>query len=175
MIHLSTAGWCFGLLALAFVLVTRVISVMSCSSLVNMLKRIEGEPNIVGWRHQVMMWWGGLRGGITLVLALEINGEWCQHKSIVLNVTFMITCILLISLGGTTELMLQKLGMVKSLDDRLSNADIIMMSGSMDCVLPTLPRAPDAFTTKVVNGLDKSITRALVGPREIEKSSDFSA
>eukprot|EP00971_Amphidinium_carterae_P219888 4365139-Amphidinium_carterae.1 len=27
-----------------------------------------------------MMWHAGLRGGIALVLALEIDGEWCKYK-----------------------------------------------------------------------------------------------
>jgi len=56
-----------------------------------------------------MMWHGGLRGGIALVLALEIDAKWCNYKATIVNGTFITICVLLLVCGGSTEILLKKL------------------------------------------------------------------
>lgn len=111
LVNFNGDGLHFGIWALIFCLLARALSVGTCGAITNWLKRLEEEENLLTWKHQVMMWHGALRGGIALVLALEI-GPWCEHKTIIINVTFCLTCLLLLMLGGTTEMLLRKLKML---------------------------------------------------------------
>lgn len=106
----STRGYIFGLLAVVMCLVARVFSVFPCGLIANGLKGVQGEPNTLSWQKLVMMWHSGLRGGIALVLALEVNGEWCPHKATIVNGTFVVICTCLFFLGGSTEVMLKYMG-----------------------------------------------------------------
>lgn len=108
----SRRGLVFGCLAIGLCLVGRGMSVSICGALANGLKKLQEDPTVITAKHQFMMWHGGLRGGIALVLALEIDATWCQHKATILNATFFIICVFLLVFGSTTELCLQKLDMM---------------------------------------------------------------
>merc|ERR1740139_852029 len=60
------------------------------------------------------MWLGGLRGGIALVLSLEISSTWCdvRTKTAIISATFMVICTTLLVCGSTTEACLVMLGLV---------------------------------------------------------------
>ena len=55
-----------------------------------------------------MMWHAGLRGGIALVLALEIDATWCTQKGTIINSTFSVICFTLLAYGSVTCLLVQK-------------------------------------------------------------------
>merc|ERR1719420_2140554 len=93
----------FGLLATAMCLIARVFSVFPCGAIVNLMKHVQSEPNTLSWQRLVMMWHSGLRGGIALVLALEVNAEWCDHKATIVNGTFVVICVLLNFMGIKTH------------------------------------------------------------------------
>merc|ERR1719420_728051 len=114
----------FGLLATAMCLIARVFSVFPCGAIVNLMKHVQSEPNTLSWQRLVMMWHSGLRGGIALVLALEVNGEWCEHKATIVNGTFVVICVLLFLLGGSTEIMLNFMG-IKTHEDAAEDALVV--------------------------------------------------
>jgi sodium/hydrogen exchanger 8 len=107
-------GVLFGIIGVVLCLVGRAVSVPACAAACNFMKRYQGSAGHakhITWQIQFMMWHGGLRGGIALVLALEVNAEWCNNKGAILNATFLIICTLLLVLGSTTEFLLRHLGM----------------------------------------------------------------
>eukprot|EP00747_Dinoflagellata_sp_TGD_P076460 gnl/TRDRNA2_/TRDRNA2_159156_c0_seq1.p1 gnl/TRDRNA2_/TRDRNA2_159156_c0~~gnl/TRDRNA2_/TRDRNA2_159156_c0_seq1.p1 ORF type:complete len:134 (+),score=21.51 gnl/TRDRNA2_/TRDRNA2_159156_c0_seq1:36-404(+) len=55
-----------------------------------------------------MLWHAGLRGGIALTLALEIN-DWAEHKAILVMATFIVITAFLIVMGSTVDFMLEAL------------------------------------------------------------------
>jgi len=105
------AVW-FALFAVFLCLAARGLSTSTCAVISNAVKRIIGAPESheLTCAHQVMMWHAGLRGGIALVLALEIDSEWCDYKKAIINTTFLIICVYLVVFGSTTELMLKRFG-----------------------------------------------------------------
>eukprot|EP00450_Noctiluca_scintillans_P023695 CAMPEP_0194518746 /NCGR_PEP_ID=MMETSP0253-20130528/52229_1 /TAXON_ID=2966 /ORGANISM="Noctiluca scintillans" /LENGTH=484 /DNA_ID=CAMNT_0039362817 /DNA_START=201 /DNA_END=1655 /DNA_ORIENTATION=- len=113
----SHLAFFFGLGALFFCIIARMVSVGTCSMLSNVLKHMAGDPNVITLRHQAVMAHSGLRGGIALVLSLEINGAWCVHKSLIIDATFIVICAMLLVSGSTTELMIQSVGLEKKQDD----------------------------------------------------------
>jgi sodium/hydrogen exchanger 8 len=113
-------GVAFGMIGVVLCLIGRAISVPACSAACNFVKRYQsgaGHTKHITWSIQFMMWHGGLRGGIALVLALEVDATWCKNKGAILNATFFIICTLLLLLGSTTEHMLRWLGMEGGAED----------------------------------------------------------
>jgi NhaP-type Na+/H+ or K+/H+ antiporter len=94
----------------------RGLSTSVCAVISNGVKRSTGAPenHQLHFAHQFMMWHAGLRGGIALVLALEVDASWCHYKATIINTTFLIICLYLLAFGSTTELMLRKFGFSKA-------------------------------------------------------------
>merc|ERR1719456_1782402 len=110
------------MIAVVLCLVARIFSILPCGLLVEGLKNMESEPHKLGWKRLIMMWHSGLRGGIALVLALEVNAKWCLHKDLIVNGTFVVICVMLLLLGGSTETVLGLMGIqthVKAADEAL--------------------------------------------------------
>jgi len=112
----SMEGFKFGALAVLLCLVARAVATLVCSVGSNALKSVIDEyPLHITCKHGFMIWLGGLRGGVALVLALEIDTDWCDEetKGIIINMVFIVICALLLLCGGTTEFFLVALGMVE--------------------------------------------------------------
>jgi NhaP-type Na+/H+ or K+/H+ antiporter len=112
-------GFFFGITAVLLCLIARIVVVVLCSCACNVLKSLNDDrPSIITVKHQGMMILGCLRGGIALVLALEI-GEWMPHpaKSAIIEGVFIVIVALLLICGGTTELALEALGFVSAEDE----------------------------------------------------------
>lgn len=163
LVNFNGDGLRFGIWALTFCLVARALSVGTCGAITNWVKKMEEEENPLSWRHQVMMWHGALRGGIALVLALEI-GPWCNHKTIIINITFVLTCLFLLTLGGTTELMLKKLGMVKDIYDHEPDVALqIKTNPRQEGELKERLQSEKYVYVKVFRFLDSIFSKVLVG------------
>lgn len=113
------AVW-FAMFAVFLCLAARGLSTSTCAVISNAVKRTTGAPegHTLTFGHQVMMWHSGLRGGIALVLALEIDSEWCDYKAAIINTTFLIICVYLVVFGSTTEIMLKRFGFSGSREEQ---------------------------------------------------------
>eukprot|EP00928_Gymnodinium_smaydae_P030540 TRINITY_DN22685_c0_g4_i1.p1 TRINITY_DN22685_c0_g4~~TRINITY_DN22685_c0_g4_i1.p1 ORF type:complete len:667 (+),score=115.10 TRINITY_DN22685_c0_g4_i1:69-2069(+) len=108
----SSSAIVFGVVGVLLCLIARAAAIVVCSALANGMKACQKDPNAITWRHQVMMWHGGLRGGIALVLALEVDGTWCKNKGLLIDGTFINIVVLLLVCGSTTEKVLEFVGLV---------------------------------------------------------------
>jgi len=137
---INRRGLKFPLLALLFCLIARAISVFTSSCASNLVKCCIGDRRLITWKHQVMMWHGGLRGGIALLLALEI-GSWCKHKDLFVEATFIIIVVLLLVCGSSTEAMFALVGMPESgagedvKEHRLLQRGLMRIHGAIKCSL----------------------------------------
>jgi NhaP-type Na+/H+ or K+/H+ antiporter len=111
-------GFTFGLWAVLLCLVARGVAVPACAAISNTSKNLADQigfkrPNMITWEHQFAMWNSGLRGGVSLFLALELNPEWCglPKKLIIVEGTFVVIVVLLVLEGISTEWLLGFLGM----------------------------------------------------------------
>jgi len=120
-VHVSERGLVMGCWVMLICLVARAAAVFPMSWICNSIKwcvsqRIETEKrHFITWKHQVMLWHSGLRGGIGLVLALEL-GEYVDHsnegaKSELVDATFVMICVYLLVFGGSTGFVLQLIGL----------------------------------------------------------------
>eukprot|EP00928_Gymnodinium_smaydae_P054237 TRINITY_DN38049_c0_g1_i1.p1 TRINITY_DN38049_c0_g1~~TRINITY_DN38049_c0_g1_i1.p1 ORF type:complete len:588 (+),score=135.69 TRINITY_DN38049_c0_g1_i1:64-1827(+) len=110
----------FSLWVMLFCLIGRAVSTTFCGLVVNGTKRAcsqnaEKTPLMLSRKHLFMMWHAGLRGGIALVLCLEL-GPWVDKvggagtKQELINTTIVVILVFLLVFGGTTECCLNALG-----------------------------------------------------------------
>mmetsp|Transcript_14888 Transcript_14888/g.32155 ORF Transcript_14888/g.32155 Transcript_14888/m.32155 type:complete len:648 (-) Transcript_14888:42-1985(-) len=116
-VYVQVNGLTFGLWVLLFCMVGRLIGTVPLGILTNFLKnwalrkRPAEKRHLLSWRHIFMMWHAGLRGGIALMLTLEL-GDWVDDvngigtKEKLRNATLVSICGFLLFSGGTTKLCL---------------------------------------------------------------------
>mmetsp|Transcript_59298 Transcript_59298/g.94129 ORF Transcript_59298/g.94129 Transcript_59298/m.94129 type:complete len:639 (-) Transcript_59298:71-1987(-) len=70
----------------------------------------------ITWKDQVIIWLGGLRGGIALLCALKLDEQWCKTHDKVQIVQWTLTSVvvLLLTFGVATEHALRGLGIVSN-------------------------------------------------------------
>jgi len=112
----SWEGLFFGLTMVLQCLSGRAIMIVICSNLTNFFKWLCASEERITWKQQVVMWAAGLRGGISLVLAMEIDIDWCTgaEKRKMINGTFIVICVLLLINGTTTRHLIESLGLHKA-------------------------------------------------------------
>mmetsp|Transcript_125078 Transcript_125078/g.350267 ORF Transcript_125078/g.350267 Transcript_125078/m.350267 type:complete len:249 (+) Transcript_125078:2-748(+) len=149
-----------------FCLIGRAIATFPLASLTNCIKntalrkRSAIHRHLLKWQHIVMMWHAGLRGGIALVLTLQL-GDWVDHvdgagtRESLRNATLIVICAFLLVFGGTTELLLTALdipmrgegvlehverGNTVELYSRFNTfANAILVGGHPECQEPSVP------------------------------------
>lgn len=85
---------------IGLVLLTRYISVFIPSILIRLKEKIDQ-------RTLLIMTWGGLRGGISIALALSVPNDF--NKEILVTITYVIVCFSILVQGMTIGKMAQKL------------------------------------------------------------------
>lgn len=150
----SLEGFQYGVLALGLCLAARAAAVLVCTALSNRLKRFNDQStdDMITWRHEFMIWLSGLRGGLGLVLALEIDETWCgaDNKSMILNTTFFLVCSLLLLNGATTEPCLRLLNLVASAEEADHAAAAGQPEGASACDPSDAQRARSVSASKIL-------------------------
>ncbi|MDF1562452.1 MAG: Na+/H+ antiporter [Deltaproteobacteria bacterium] len=99
-------------LAWLAVLLSRAIVVFGKGLILRAMKK-EAPP----WSWSVVLTWGGLRGGLSMVLALALPREF-EHRELILHLTFGVVLISLLLQGLTMKPLLSLLGLSGKEDDR---------------------------------------------------------
>jgi CPA1 family monovalent cation:H+ antiporter len=105
-----------GAIAVAVVAVLggRAVVVYGMSALVHLA---EGKPHIPSqWRH--VLFWGGLRGAISLALALSLPFT-LPHRETLLSMTFGVVLFTLLVQGTTIQFLLTRLGLTERPEHRV--------------------------------------------------------
>ena len=92
--------------AIGMVIITRGISVYGLSALSNLV----ANSNI-GLREQTLLWWGGLRGSVSIALVLSVPVV-LPGRDEITAVVFGVVLFTLLVQGLTTQPMLQILGLI---------------------------------------------------------------
>jgi NhaP-type Na+/H+ or K+/H+ antiporter len=140
LVHDATS---FGFIVIGACLVGRAVAVLPLGLVINCLKKATGHArglkkdkmNLLNWRQMFMMWHAGLRGGIALVLCLEL-GDWIDElegpgtRQMLRNGTFITIFFFLMVFGGSTQFFLKTLGITMGKDhssDVLFSAEAPLM------------------------------------------------
>ena len=94
--------------AIATILLARLISVFGLSFFSNM---ITPDNEDISWQGQTVLWWGGLRGSVSVALALSVPAALAERDEIIATVFGVMLFTLLVQ-GLTTKPLLESLNLL---------------------------------------------------------------
>lgn len=152
----------FAFFVMVSLFVARAVVVFSCCSVSNGMNRCVGDSGRITWKHQVMMWHAGLRGGVSLVLSLHIK-EWCVNRDMFFHSTLVILVSLLLLCGSTTGWCLSLLG----LPEERSEGSRPLMPSLRRCPTVLAPPADLRPIRKLTFALDASMRKGVTHLSEV--------
>ncbi|HEY9764182.1 MAG TPA: sodium:proton antiporter [Trichocoleus sp.] len=99
--NLGTIG-----IAIAIIILSRAISTFGLSALSNAL--VNADITLPG---QTLLWWGGLRGSVSVALALSVPASLAEREDII-AIVFGVMLFTLLVQGLTTQPLLERLGLL---------------------------------------------------------------
>lgn len=90
-------------ITIAAVIVTRAIAIYSLGSLSNLITTVD-----INWKEQTVLWWGGLRGSVSIALALSVPIA-VQGREEIIAIVFGVVLFTLLVQGLTTKPLLETL------------------------------------------------------------------
>lgn len=94
------------LIAIAIIILARAVSIFSLSALSNWWRNSDIPLN-----NQLVLWWGGLRGSVSVALALSVPGVLPDREEII-SIIFGVMLFTLLVQGLTTKPLLEYLGLL---------------------------------------------------------------
>lgn len=136
-ISFSSLGENLGSIAIAIVavIITRAISVYGLGALSNRIAKSE-----ITLPDQTVLWWGGLRGSVSIALALSIPIVLPDRESTI-AIVFGVALFTLLVQGLTTKPLLEKLGLLKNQAERQEYLEAITRRVSLSRILNHLSQA----------------------------------
>jgi len=130
-IHYSSLGKNLGLIAIAVgaVIVTRAIAIYVLGGLSNWLAKSE-----IGLREQTVLWWAGLRGSVSIALALSVPAT-LPGRDVIIDVVFGVVLFTLLFQGLTTQLLLQQLKLIEQQPLRQKYLEIVARRVALNRVM----------------------------------------
>lgn len=107
-INFGSLGGNLGLIvvAIAAVVITRIIVIFGLGNLSNVFTEID-----INFREQTVLWWGGLRGGVSIALALSVP-EILDGRQEIIDAVFGVVLFTLLIQGLTVQFLLEKLNLI---------------------------------------------------------------
>lgn len=93
-------------IAIGVMLLARIVSIFSLSALSN-----RWDDADISWRSQIVLWWGGLRGSVSVALALSVP-ETLPEREDIISIVFGVMLFTLLVQGLTTKPLLEALGLL---------------------------------------------------------------
>ncbi len=120
------------LVAIAAVVVSRFVSVFILSAISNQI-----NDSKVELREQMVLWWGGLRGSVSIALALSLP-EQIAYRQELIDIVFGVVFFTLLVQGFTTQFVLKSLSLIGDQPQRQEYAELISRQIALKRVLTRL-------------------------------------
>ncbi|MBF2077079.1 MAG: Na+/H+ antiporter [Synechococcales cyanobacterium T60_A2020_003] len=123
---------------IACMVVSRAIAIYVLSLFSNSVKM--SEP--ISWPKQIILWWGGLRGSVSIALALSVPAILPQREEIIAAV-FGVVLFTLLAQGLTIQPILQKLKLLGNQPARQEYMELVARQDALNRVLERLAQVGD--------------------------------
>ncbi|MGB3612800.1 MAG: sodium:proton antiporter [Elainellaceae cyanobacterium] len=141
------------LIAIAMVIATRAIGIYGLSAVSNAV--VESDLPL---KEQTVLWWGGLRGSVSVALALSVPDSFPGKEAIIATVFGVMLFTLLVQ-GMTVKPLLERLGLLGDAPERQRYMEAIARRVALDRVLDYLTKI---FERKEIEEEYFNYQRALV-------------
>ncbi|MGK7874176.1 MAG: cation:proton antiporter [Xenococcaceae cyanobacterium] len=121
-------------MAIAAVVLTRVIAIYSLGGLSNWLANTK-----IGLKEQTVLWWGGLRGSVSIALALSVPVTLPGRQEII-DTVFGVVLFTLLVQGLTTKWLLEKLDLIGDQPLRQEYSELLARRVALNRVLDYLAK-----------------------------------
>ena len=118
-------------------LVARLVGVYLLSALSNVF-----SPKSINLREQTVLWWGGLRGSVSIALALSVPIALGEREMIIATVFGVVLFTLLVQ-GLSTQTLLESLGLLGDQKPRQEYSSAIARRSALNRVLQHLQATQD--------------------------------
>ncbi len=120
------------IVAIAAVLLTRIIVIFGLGSLSNLFAKTK-----INWREQTVLWWGGLRGSVSIAVALSVPVVLSGREEII-DTVFGVVLFTLLVQGLTTQWLLGALNLVGDQPLRQEYSELLARKVALGRVLDYL-------------------------------------
>jgi len=133
-VHFTTLGENIGIIAVTIgaIILMRAIAIYTLSLLSNYLTK-----STIPIPDQTVLWWGGLRGSVSIALALSVSAALPDRDKIIATVFGVVLFTLLVQ-GLTTKFLLQKLNLLGDRAQQQQYMELIARQVALDRVLQQL-------------------------------------
>lgn len=128
------------LVAIAAVLVTRAIAIFGLGNISNLFSGVK-----TNWKEQTVLWWGGLRGSVSIALALSVPAFLSGRQEII-DIVFGVVLFTLLVQGLSTRWLLETLNLIGDQPLRQEYSELLARRIALKRVLDYLDNtevAPD--------------------------------
>ncbi|NJN03632.1 MAG: sodium:proton antiporter [Leptolyngbyaceae cyanobacterium SL_1_1] len=131
--HLDSIG-----VAIALLTITRAVSIFGLGFFSN--KLIEKDVSL---SNQTVLWWGGLRGSVSVALALSVPVALASERDEIIAIVFGVMLFTLLVQGLTTKFLLQSLGLLSDQSLRQEYTQLVARRVALNRVLDRLKTLAD--------------------------------
>ena len=139
--------------AITAVILTRALAIYGLGGLSNWLAKSH-----ISLPEQTILWWGGLRGSVSIALALSVP-ENLPGRSTTIAIVFAIVLFTLLVQGLTTKPLLEKLGLIKN---QVLQAKYLQLLAQRSAIEQVLNRVENMATKSEIKlNFQKDMAKAL--------------
>lgn len=166
-------NWNLILVAIISLLVSRLVAVFVLCYISNLITVID-----LSWREQLILWWGGLRGSVSVALALSVPVV-LTDRSVVIETVFGVVLFTLLVQGLTTKFLLQGLNLVGNQSAKQEYSELLARRTALNNVLDYLASIPPSkmpdiepdfyiYETRLIEGQLHSIEEKIINLQKID-------
>ena len=111
----------------------RAVSIFGLATLSNLITR----KNPITWQQETVLWWGGLRGSVSIALALSVP-VMLEERQDIIEAVFGVVLFTLLVQGLSMQTVIEKLGLIGDRPQRQAYSELLARRNALEQVLERL-------------------------------------
>lgn len=125
--------WQLIVVSIATLVAIRGISIFGLGTMSNLITK----KNPITWQQETVLWWGGLRGSVSIALALSVP-VMLEGRQDIIEAVFGVVLFTLLVQGLTMQKVIEKLGLIGDRAQRRNYSELIARRSALERVLQNL-------------------------------------
>lgn len=125
-------NWKLILVAIIALVIIRAISIYGLGTLSNLITKQD-----ITWQEETVLWWGGLRGSVSIALALSVP-TMLEGRQDIIEAVFGVVLFTLLVQGLTMQTVIEKLGLIGDRAQRQTYSELLARRNALERVLQHL-------------------------------------